>query len=261
MATTPFANVRLRDAEMAERRFFFVLILIMSVLMVAGFALNLALGRSTFAVPFIFHAHAVVFFGWMALFIAQSGLIASNNTALHRTLGSIAVMMVPIMVVLGCWLMVVVMHRTGGPFFFDQNEFLFSNPAHLLCFAGLTFAALKVRRHAGWHRRLMLVGYAILSGPGLGRLVPLPLVIPHGWRIMVLVILIWPAIGMIRDKMKHGRVHPAWYWGVGSFLAIQIIADIVAYSSLGVSLTEQFLAGTPGGQRPMGAFLPPGMAI
>lgn len=249
------------SAEQDERRFFLILASVISLCIVAGFSLNLAMGRSTFAVPLPYHLHGVVFFGWVGLFLAQSFLISRNNTALHRRLGMIAVAYVPLMVFLGLVIMTIVMRRTGGPFFFAQNVFLFSNTAHLLAFAGLTFAALKVRRHLGWHRRLMLCGFAILSGPGLGRILPLPLLIPYAWHVMFCVILLFPIAGMIRDKRKLGHVHPAWYWGVGTLLVLQAIADIAAYSPIGVPLTEQFLAGTSGAERPMEAFLPPGFAM
>jgi hypothetical protein len=261
MATSPIMEMSARSPEMADRRFHMAMALAMAFTIVAGFSLHLAMGRSSFAVPPIFHIHAFVSFTWIGLYLAQSILIAGNNAAWHRRLGMVAFGWVPLMVAVGLMLIVTVMQRTGGPFFFDQNQFLFSNPAHLLCFAGLTFAALKVRRHAGWHRRLMLVGFAILTGPGLGRLLPMPLAMPHAWHVNLAIVLIWPAIGMIRDRMVTGRIHPAWLWGIGTLLALQVLADLVAYSDFGIAFTQQFVAGTPGADRPMEAFMPPGMAM
>ena len=261
MATSSFAQAAPNTAEAAERRFYLYLAAIMSLTIVVGFSLHLAMGRSTFAVPMIFHAHALVFFGWVALYLAQNILIAGNNVRLHRRLGMLAMAWIPLMVVVGIALSLTVVQRTGGPFFFDKNQFMFSNIAHLLAFAGLAIASLRARRYSGWHRRLMLVAMAILTGPGLGRLVPLPLLIPHAWHLMLLILLVWPAIGMIRDKMVTGRVHPAWFWGIGFLLAMQLVADLLAYSDYGIALTEQYTAGTPGAERPMAAFLPPGFTL
>jgi uncharacterized membrane protein YozB (DUF420 family) len=148
------------------------------------------------------------------------------------------------------------LRRTGGPFFFDQNEFLFSNTLLLLCFAGLVTAALLQRRNTGWHRRFMFVAFSILTGPGLGRLLPMPLMIPHAWRIMMAITLIFPLIGMIHDRRTYGRVHPAWIYGVAAVFAVQVISDLVAYSDWGVEVTRDLLAGTPGADRPMAAYLP-----
>lgn len=255
------ATISGNPAASDDRRFFRTLAWIMSAIIVAGFTIQLALGRSTFAVPWQYHVHGLVFFGWVAIFLAQNNFIAGGNIALHRRLGQIAYLWIPLMVVMGFVIMFTSMRRNGGPFFFDQNEFLISNSLLLLVFGGLAFASLRARRHSGWHRRLMFCAMAILTGPGFGRLLPLPLVIPHGWRVMVVVTMIIPVIGMIADYRRNGKVHSAWLWGVGIILVAQIIADLIAYSPLGIALTEQLVAGTPGGERPMGAFLPPGFAM
>ena len=149
-------------AQRAEERFFLVMACIISAIIVVGFAVHLALGRSTFAVPAVYHLHAFVFFGWVALYLAQNWLIAANNVRLHRTLGLLAYGWAPVMVVMGFAIMIASLQRSGGPFFFDQNEFLFSNTLLLVLFGAVVFIALRRRRYSGWHRRLMLV--ACLSG-------------------------------------------------------------------------------------------------
>src|SRR3546814_14428592 len=107
---------------------------------------------------------------------------------------------------------------------------MISNTLQLLIFGGLGFAALRARRYSGWHRRLMFCAMAILTGPGLGRLLPMPLMIPHAWRIMTVVTLLFPAIGMIADWRRSGKVPPAWLWGAGIVLMGQVVADLLAYS-------------------------------
>ncbi len=244
-----------------ERRFFLTLAWVMSAIIVAGFALNLALGRSTFAVPWQYHVHGLVFFGWVTIFLAQNSFIAGGNIAMHKRLGQLAYVWIPLMVVMGFVIMATSMRRNGGPSFFDQNEFLISNSLQLLVFGGLAFASLRARRYSGWHRRLMVCAMAILTGPGFGRLLPLPLMIPHAWRVTIAATLIFPLIGMIADYRRDGKIHPAWLWGVGCVLVAQIVADLIAYSPFGISLTQQLLAGTPGAERPIEAFLPPGFSM
>lgn len=250
-----------RTAEQAERRFYMIMAFVMAAIIVAGFSLNLAMGRSSFAVPIAYHAHAVVFMGWIALYLAQAVTIASGRRALHIRLGRVAYLWVPLMVALGITIMVVVARRNGGPFFFAINEFLISNVAMLLCFAGLALWALRARRHSGWHRRLMFCGMAVLTGPGLGRLLPLPLMIPYAWTIVILSTLTFPAIAMVADLRRHGRVHPALIWGTGANLATFAGSMVLAYSPLGYALTGLIVAGTPGAARPMAAFMPPGFAM
>lgn len=259
MATLAAPEGRL-TAERRERRFFLVMAMAMSATIVAGFSIHLALGRSSFAVPAIVHLHAVTFMGWLGLYVAQSGLIASGNVLLHRRLGLVAFAMVPLMVILGAGVMTWSLRDHGGPFFFDQNEFLVSNFMLLLAFAGLVIWALRTRRHQGWHRRLMLVAMTILTGPGLGRLLPGPLMIPYAWEILFAATLVFPIIGMIADRRRHGSVHPAYLWGTGAMIAVFLASLAIAETPWAIDLTRQFVAGTPGAARPMEAFLPPGFA-
>src|SRR3546814_16020846 len=84
----------------------------------------------------------------------------------------------------------------------------------------------------------------------------MPLLIPHSWRISIAVTLIFPVIGMIADKRRHGRVHPAWWWSVGAIIVVQVADDIIAYSPWGVGVTEALIAGTPGAERPNASLMP-----
>ena len=249
------------QARYGATRFYAIMALIMSLVIVAGFSLNLAMGRSTFAVPAAYHVHGVIFMSWIGLYLAQHMTMARGAVGLHRSLGKLAYLLVPAMVVAGSVVMVVVARRTGGPFFFDVNVFLISNLAVLWCFAGLALWSLSRRRYTGWHRRLMLVAMAILTGPGLGRLLPLPLMIPHAWTITVALTFIWPVIGMIADKRRNGHVHPAYVWGTAIYAGTFVLSMLLANSPLGFAITDWVIAGTPGAERPMEAFLPPGFAM
>ncbi|MBX7539845.1 hypothetical protein [Qipengyuania sphaerica] len=242
-------------------RFFTIMAFVMSFIIVAGFVVNLAFARSTFDVPWPYHVHGVIFMSWLGIYCGQHLTASQQNWALHAKFGKIAYLWVPLMVIFGTVIMVVVARRTGGPFFFHVSEFLWSNTMLVWLFGGLTFWALSRRRYTGWHRRLMLCGMAILTGPGLGRLLPLPLMIPNAWLITTICTMIFPVIGMIADKRKHGRVHPAYWWGLGLYIAVFAISVLLAHSSFGMGITEQVITGTPGAERPMEAFLPPGFAM
>ena len=242
-------------------RFYTIMAFVMALVIVAGFSLNLAMGRSSFALPAAFHVHGMIFMGWLGLYLAQSVTIASGNRALHRQLGKLAYILIPAMVAAGVMIIVVSIRGTGGPFFFAQNEFFISNLAGLLVFGGLAWWALRVRRHTGWHRRLMLVAMSALTGPGLGRLLPMPLLIPYAWPIAVGASFVFGAVAMLVDWRTNGRVHPAYWWGMGINVGGFLASMALAYSPIGYAITEAVIAGTPGAERPMGPFLPPGFAM
>lgn len=248
-------------APREQTRFFFVMALVMALVIVGGFTLQLAMGRSSFAVPAAYHLHAAVFMGWIGIYLMQHVTALRGQWAWHAGLGRIAYLWIPLMLVFGSVLMVVVARRTGGPFFFHVSEFLWSNMMLLWCFGGLAFWALRRRRYTGWHRRLMLCAMAILTGPGLGRILPLPLMIPHAWTITTLATMVFPVIGMIADKRATGRVHPAYLWGLGIYAAVFVLSLVLAHSETGMAITRSVIADTPGELRPMEAFLPPGFTM
>ncbi|BDI60313.1 hypothetical protein [Qipengyuania nanhaisediminis] len=260
-SAAPAAETTSRTGAVADTRFFLVMAIVMSLVIVAGFSVQLGFGRSTFAVPWPYHLHGAIFFGWVALYLAQHFLVHTGNTALHARLGKLAFAFIPAMVATGTLIMVVVARRNGGPFFFHKSEFLWSNVMVLWCFGGLAWWALRRRRYTGWHRRLMLCAFAILTGPGLGRLLPAPLWIPNAWLILTSLTFLWPVIGMIADKRSHGRVHPAYWWGLGIYVAVFAVSMVIAYSPVGIAATEWLVAGTPGAERPMEPFLPEGFAM
>ncbi|MBT2185526.1 hypothetical protein [Sphingobium nicotianae] len=233
-----------------ERAFFLKMALAMAAVIVAGFSFNLAAGRSSFSVSPIYHIHAFVFFGWLTLYVTQNVLVVTGRTELHRTLGWLALAWIPMMIGMGMALTLHSIRTTGGPFFFDTNEFLFGNSLGVIAFGGTAIAAIILRRRSDWHRRLMCCAMASLTGPGFGRLLPMPFLIPWAWWVAsVGVPMIFALIGMHRDWRHRGRVHPAWLWAVGGLVASQVVADLVAYSPAGIAITHSVVAGTPGAAR------------
>ena len=73
-----------------EHRFFFISACIMAFVLVAGFSTNILFQRSSFAAPILYHVHAVAFFGWVVLYLLQTGLVATGSTRLHKQLGWLA---------------------------------------------------------------------------------------------------------------------------------------------------------------------------
>ena len=245
------------DGIRDDRAFFLTMAVVMATILVAGFSLNLVMGRSSFALPPIYHLHAVVFMGWIGLYVVQNALVAGGSLRLHRRLGWLALGWIPAMVVLAVAVTLHAVRNHGGPPFFDMNEFLIANPMGILFFAGTALAAIHLRRRTDWHRRLMYVAMASITGPGFGRLLPLPFLIPWSWWIAAWVApMVLILIGMAADLRRTGRVHRAWWWGAAAFTTMQVAADVIAYSPAGLALTRAVVAGTPGAAREMAAHFP-----
>lgn len=243
-----------------DDRFFVGGAIAMTLVLVAGFSVQLAMGRSSFAAPLYVHAHAVVFMGWVGINLLQVTFATSDRMALHRRLGWIAAGWIILMLVTGFWVTLALVQRGGVPFFFRPLQFLIFDPVSLLTFAGLTGAAIHLRRQTDWHRRLHFCAMTILLGPGFGRLLPMPLLAPWAWEATLAASLIFPLVGMFMDLRRDGRVHPAWFWGVGVLLIAALLIELVTYSPLGLALYDAATVGTPGADiAPLILPAPPGL--
>jgi hypothetical protein len=246
-----------RPPAARDETFFLGGALAMTLVLVAGFSVQLALGRSSFAAPPLVHAHAVVFMGWVGIYLLQNVLVATGRVSLHRRLGWLATGWVVAMLVLG-WLVTVAMVQRGHvPFFFRPLQFLVFDPMTLLFFAGLTTAAILLRRRTDWHRRLHFCAMALLLGPGFGRLLPVPMLMPWAWEATLVACAIFPIVGMVWDLRRSGRVHPAWGWGLGAMAGCLLLTEAVTYSPAGAALYRAVTAGTPGAAVAPLAFPPP----
>ena len=56
--------------------------------------------------------------------------------------------------------------------------------------------------------------------------------------------------GAIRDLRRDGKVHPAWWWGIGYTLAFPIVVGLIANSTLGLSIYESVTNGSTGALPP-----------
>jgi hypothetical protein len=236
--------------DVGDERFFLRGAILMTITIVAGFSLQLAMGRSSFGSPPRVHAHAIVFMGWVAIYLLQNIFVATGRMSLHRRLGWVAaVWMVP-MVVLGC-LVTAAMVRAGHvPFFFRPLQFLIFDPVTVFAFAGLTIAAVKLRRRTEWHRRLHFCGMSLLLGPAFGRLLPLPLLQPLAWEASFAACLLFPLAGMWADVRRSGAVHPAWRWGVAVMVGSFVLTEAITYSPVGTAIYDAVAAGSPGADVP-----------
>ena len=244
------------SSAVGDERFFLRGAIVMTAVIIAGFSLQLSMGRSTFASPLRVHAHAIVFMGWVAIYLVQNILVATDRMALHRRLGWIAaVWMVP-MVVLGCVVTVVMVRLGHVPFFFRPLQFLIFDPVAVFTFAGLTTAAILLRRRTEWHRRLHFCGMTILLAPAFGRLLPLPLLQPWAWEAAYAAAILFPLAGAWADMRRSGRVHPAWGWGIGTIVASFALVEAITYSPIGTVIYQRVTKGSPGAAIPPLEFAP-----
>ena len=115
-----------------DERFFLGIAIAMTLVLVAGFSTQLAMGRSTFNSPPLVHAHAIMFMGWVTIYLFQNILITRDEVALHRKLGWVAAGWILPMIVLGFAVTLAIVRRGQVPFFFQPLQFLVFDPLSLV---------------------------------------------------------------------------------------------------------------------------------
>lgn len=238
-------------ATIVERRrryerdhiFFLSMAIALAVTVVGGFATQALAGRVDIPhVPFWVHLHGLVFLSWMVLYVTQNALILRGSIALHRQLGWLAAGLACVMLPLAATTASMAVRLGRTPPFFRPDFFLSLSILELAGFAGLTAAAIALRKRTEWHRRLMLSGTIVLSGPAWGRLLPMPLLGGWGEYAVLAVLLLYLAVGMIYDLRTRGRVHPAYLWGAGTIAAtillLQPLANTPPIAALAAALTS-----------------------
>jgi len=106
--------------------------------------------------PPIVHVHAVVFTGWLALFTAQIWMIRSRRVDIHRRLGLLGALMVPVVLIVGMVANFVTQRIHLQAEALEPGFFILAI-VDMLRFTCLAGAGLLLRRHSAAHKRLLLL--------------------------------------------------------------------------------------------------------
>lgn len=220
---TTITQAPLIESELSERLFFLRMAYAIAVTVLLGFGAFAALGISSFLSPWWVHLHALSFMAWIVIFIAQNTLAVRGAMAQHRQLGRIGALLAGWMVLLGLVLTPVTLYVQRVPPVFTPAFFLALDWVNITCFAVLVFAALYLRRHTDWHRRLMFCATVCVIAPAIGRLQLIATQQMTAWAVIG-ALLIFVGIGVAADLLRYRRVHPAYAAGGA---AIFIMAPLI----------------------------------
>ncbi len=216
----PFSFRRILD-----RQFYFVMSLLIAAVVITGFSQTIGNGllHPTIQPPKLLWVHGAVFFGWIGLFVLQSGMVRLRKVQTHKLLGWFFAGFAVLVPVLG-----IAITRVMSRF---EIEALHANAVERASFLPVPFLdmatfivafglAVLWRGRPEYHRRLMLIAACVLTAAAWGRL---PVAgIPYlsfycGVDALILM-------GPIRDLIVNRRVHPVYICFVPPVAALQLAA-------------------------------------
>ena len=228
----PFAPYRKSD-----RNFFLTYVVLLWLGILGGFVPQIVshIAEHKPAFPWIVHVHAIVFFGWLGVLTVQVLLIRRRRADLHRRLGTAAMALALLMVVIGPATAIVMQrYHWGTPE--SDPPFLAIQLSDILAFAGLAAAAFALRGDSSAHKRLILLATLYISDAGFARLFGdgAHRVLGDGfWPFVVEAYLANDvlAIGIgVYDLITRKRLHPAYLAGMAWTLALQLAASALYHA-------------------------------
>jgi hypothetical protein len=212
------------------------------VVVVLGFA------ESYFLRPFVahtdslttlVHVHGALMTAWITLFIAQTTLVAVGRRDLHRQLGTLGMVLVALIFVVGVPMEIVAAklggHHMPGPAL-PALALVF---ALLLEFVTLACLGLSYRYRSDFHKRLMLLASITAMEAGAIRL-PLALLNHSVFKTHVAIDVSLLVI-IAFDSIKHRRLHPAFLWGTLFIVSMQAFSLWISDTSIWLRIAHGIL--------------------
>lgn len=207
------------DTKSRERRFYTRMAIFLAALVFLGFAPSFylrgivpAFPRPNPTLPISVILHGGLFTLWMAVFVAQTQLVASGRRDLHMKLGAasmvLALAIIPVMYLTAIWQVA----RANQPPFSTPLDWTALPLAAIPPFAVMVWQGWRRRREPQFHKRLMLgAAMMVALGPAFGRL-PLAPPTTAGFVVQMMATLIFFVPLFMWDKRSLGRTHPAtWF--------------------------------------------------
>jgi hypothetical protein len=195
-------------------------------------------GRAPF--PPILHVHAALMGSFLLLLLAQSLMMATGRSALHKQVGIAAFVLVPALVVVGIILAPTIYHQVwagahlGPPAVRAalmpvlprlENILLLQMHAGILFAVFMTMALWARAANSGFHKRMIFLATAVPLAASIDRMEWLPNTFPASPMSTDGYILLAVAPLFVWDVIRNRRVHEAYLvWA-----AIYLPASLLMY--------------------------------
>lgn len=228
-------------------RFYVTMAAIFAAIAFGGFAGTywLQLPYGTFTGSPMLHLHGLLFSLWTLFFLSQALQVANGRLRSHKAWGLFGISLATAMLFTGLAVTIQGLDaRLQAGYGDPARAFAIVPVTSVLMFAGFVTAALLNLRRPEWHKRLMLVATTALlqaavarfvflattgggpgARPGMGPPLPIEVTMKAGILVALLIVA-----AMVHDWRNNGRVHPAYWWGFGATMVVQLSRPLIGYT-------------------------------
>lgn len=208
------ANLSVAGTRRGTRRFYVGVAIAVLITVFLGFSRSYFL-KGYFGTPELslyVHIHGLVFTSWVLLFLAQTTLVATGRTDVHRKLGVGGAVLAALLLIVGTTTAVLRVKGGGSSPIpgVPPLSFLAVPLFDMVVFAILISAGLVLRNRPDTHKRLMtLATIALMSAP-IARIPGVLRAGPPGFFGLTDLFIV---AMLVYDLSTRRKVHPATIWG------------------------------------------------
>jgi FtsH-binding integral membrane protein len=204
-------------------------------------------GHADYPAPPILVGHAILFSGWLALLTGQIFFVRTKRLRLHKKLGRVGFLLVPLMVYSA-----VAAELHSQRFYIhrhDDDLHFFILPLFYAAAFGVlsTWALLVARRDPVSHKRLLLLATTVIVGAAYARWWGNQLTTLFGdgfWGMLVNTfagtnLLLLPAVGY--DFATRRRVHRTYLIVVPALLSSELLCSYVYHADWWMPIARQLI--------------------
>ena len=175
----------------------------------------------------VVHLHGALFTTWVLFFVAQTALVASGRTYLHRRMGIAGGVLAALVVIVGTTVAAIRLRTGVSPIPGIPAPSFFAIPFFdMVVFAILVSTAIYYRRRLEAHKRLMTLSMITLLPAPIARMHFLPL--PPGPPTFCALADLFIVAMLVYDLTTRRKIHPATIWGGLLVVASQPLRLIIA---------------------------------
>jgi len=190
--------------------------------------------------PPIMHVHAVLMGSFLLLLLAQTVMMATGRSELHKKVGILGMALAVALVVVGVMLAPTMYYQTWNALqaapssaraplqqllSLQENILLLQVTAGILFGVFITMALMARNANSGFHKRMILLAVAVPLAASIDRMWWLPNTFPGGTLGTDGYILLVVAPLFVWDVIRNRRVHEAYLVWLAIFLPASLLMN------------------------------------